>query len=185
MVLLKYIIKLSINKVKEMEIYRIRQFLWGLESYFKKIDNKYIDIFLDENEKQLFNKLRHNEKHHSIRVCKDAISIAKFKRNNIDINRVGKAALLHDVGKGEYGLNLLEKSTLVILNKITRGKLKKFSHIRPIDIYYNHAEKGANILKEFRSYDKEFLDSIRYHHLKSKVTNNELLNIIKESDDKN
>ena len=55
--------------------YRVKQFLWAITSYFKKVDYNYIDNFLDEKEKQLFNKLKHNEKHHSIRVCKDAINI--------------------------------------------------------------------------------------------------------------
>lgn len=168
-----------------MEFYRVKQFIWGFTSYLKKIDNQYIDIFLDKNEKQLFNRLKHNEKHHCIRVCKDAINIAKYKGNNIDIKRVGKAALLHDVGKSEYSLNLFQKSALVILNKMTKGKLENYKNIKFIDIYYNHAKKGADILKEFKVYDKEFLDSVRYHHYKEKFIDNQLLQIIKESDDKN
>lgn len=168
-----------------MEFYRVKQFVWGFSSYFKEIDTYYIDRFLDENEKDLFKKLKHNEKHHSIRVCKDAINIAQCKENNIDINRVAKAALLHDVGKSEYGLSLFQKSALVILNKITKGKLKNYNNIKSIDIYYNHAEKGANILKTFKVYDKEFLDSVRYHHDKEKIIDNKLLEIIKQSDDKN
>lgn len=168
-----------------MKFYRVKQFMWGLRSYFEKVDDDYIDKFLDKNEKELFNKLKHNEKYHCIRVCKNAIDIAEYKGNNIDIKTVGKAALLHDIGKGEYSLSLLEKSVLVILNKVTKGKLKNYSNIKSIDIYYNHAEKGANILKEFKVYDKEFLDTIRYHHYKYKDIDNELLQIIKESDDNN
>ena len=48
-------------------------------------------------------------------------------------------ALLHDVGKGEFGLNLVEKSVLVLLNNLTKGKIKKYDNIKQIDIYYNHA----------------------------------------------
>lgn len=168
-----------------MGFYRFKQFIWGFESYFKGINTHYIDTFLNDSEKELFNKLKHNEKYHCIRVCKDAIDIARYKGNNIDINRVAKAALLHDVGKSEYSLSLFEKSALVVLNKITKGKLKNYNNIRSVDIYYNHAEKGANILKEFKVYDKEFLDSVRYHHYNENIMENELLQIIKESDDKN
>ena len=55
-------------------IYRVKQFLWAIVSHFKEVDYKYVDKFLDSKEKELFNKLKHNEKHHSIRVCKDAIN---------------------------------------------------------------------------------------------------------------
>ena len=47
-------------------LYRVKQFLWAIGSNFKEIDYKYVDKFLDSKEKELFNKLKHNEKHHSI-----------------------------------------------------------------------------------------------------------------------
>ena len=112
-------------------------------------------------------------------------SIANLNKNiSLKRNRIAKAALLHDVGKGEYGLNLIEKSTLVLLNNLTKGKIKRFNNIKQVDIYYNHAQKGADILKQFNTYDKEFLDSIRYHH-SNKAISNKLLDVIRESDNKN
>lgn len=165
--------------------YRVKQFLWAITSYFKKVDYNYIDNFLDEKEKQLFNKLKHNEKHHSIRVCKDAINISKEKNTKIDSNIIGKLSLLHDIGKGQQSLNIFEKSTLVILNNITNGKLRKFDNIKKIDIYYNHGIKGARLLKEHNKYDKEFLEAIEFHHNDKFSGNNQLLDIIRESDNKN
>ena len=85
-----------------------------LEKYIKEAR---LDL-TDEDEKALFNRLNHNEKHHSIRVCKDALDICKNKKIPLSTNRIAKAALLHDVGKGEFGLNLVEKSTLVLLNNL-------------------------------------------------------------------
>lgn len=167
-----------------MALYRVKQFVWAAGSYFKKIDTEFINKYLDEDEKKLFSRLNHNEKHHSIRVCKEALDICKNKTTSLDTNRIAKAALLHDVGKGEFGLNIVEKSTLVLLNSLTKGKIKKYDNIKQIDIYYNHAQKGADILKEFKSYDQEFLDSIRYHHSNKKISN-ELLDVIRESDNKN
>lgn len=67
---------------------------------------------------------------------------------------------------------------------MTKGKLKKYDSIKAVDSYYNHAEKGANLLKRFNTYDKEFLDTIRYHH-SNKIQGNKLLDIIKESDNRN
>ena len=70
-------------------LYRVKQFLWAIGSNFKEIDYKYVDKFLDSKEKELFNKLKHNEKHHSIRVCKDAINISKEKNIKIDDKIIG------------------------------------------------------------------------------------------------
>lgn len=164
-----------------MSLYRVKQFIWALKSLSKDIDTEYVNKFLNKKERKLFNKLKKIDKQHCIRVSKDAVNLSKEK--SINLNRVAKVGLLHDIGKSEYGLNIIEKSVLVILNKITKGKLKKYDGIKAIDAYYNHAEKGANILKHFNIYDKEFLDTVRYHH--SNKINNKLLDIIKESDNRN
>lgn len=165
-----------------MALYRVKQFVWALKSLSEDIDIEYVNKFLNKREKILFNKLRKTDKQHCIRVSKDAVHLSKGK--NINLNRVAKVALLHDIGKGEYGLNIIEKSVLVILNKMTKGKLKKYDSIKAVDSYYNHAERGANLLKRFNTYDKEFLDTIRYHH-SNKIQGNKLLDIIKESDNRN
>ena len=122
------------------------------------------------------------DKQHCIRVSKDAVRLSEGK--NINLNRVAKVALLHDIGKSEYSLNVIEKSILVILNKMTKGRLKKYNTIKAIDSYYYHAEKGANLLKHFNTYDKEFLDTVRYHH-SNKISGSKLLDVIIESDNKN
>lgn len=167
-----------------MALYRVKQFLWATESYFKKVDTEYINKYLNDDERRLFNKLNHNEQHHSIRVSKEAVEICKEKNIKVNTDKIAKAALLHDIGKGEFGLNIIEKSALVLLNNITKGKIKKYNNIKQIDIYYNHAQKGADLLKKFDAYDKEFLDSIRYHHSNKQITN-KLLDVIRESDNKN
>ena len=170
-----------------MSLYRVKQFFWATEAIVKKIDYKYVNEYLDDREKFLFNKLTKGDKQHSIRVCKEAINTFNATQeinNNLDVNKVAKAALLHDIGKTEYGINIVEKSIVVILNKITNGKLKKYDNIKLIDIYYNHPEKGANILSKINKYGKDFLDTVKYHHSKKKFENNKLLGIIRESDNK-
>ncbi len=169
-------------------MYRVKQFIWAVKSIFFKVDYDFINKFLNEDEKKLFNKLSNSDKHHSIRVSKEAIKILNTKSNydytDINIDRVAKASLLHDIGKIAGSLNIFEKSTMVILNKVTNGKLKRYEHIKQIDIYYNHPKKGRDLLKKLNIYDKEFLDSIRYHHEKNN-SKNLLLEIIKESDNRN
>ena len=103
---------------------------------------------------------------------------------DVDVYKLGKAALLHDVGKSIRPLSLMEKSMVVLLDKTTKGKIKKYDNIKQIDIYYNHPKIGQEILKKF-NYDKEFLQVVRYHHNKNKIEDNDILNIISACDDKN
>ena len=128
-----------------MSLYRVKQFIWALKAMRENIDVEYVNKYLNTNEKELFNKLKKTDKQHCIRVSKDAVKYSKLA--NISTHRVAKVALLHDIGKGYYGLNIIEKSVLVILNKVTKGKLKKYNNIKAVDSYYNHAKKGADLLK--------------------------------------
>ena len=165
-----------------MSLYRVKQFVWAVKSLSEDVDTAYVNKFLNKKERNLFNKLRKMDKQHCIRVSKDAVKLSEGK--NINLNRVAKVALLHDIGKSEYSLNVIEKSILVILNKMTKGRLKKYNTIKAINSYYYHAEKGANLLKQFNTYDKEFLDTVRYHH-SNKISGSKLLDVIRESDNKN
>lgn len=167
-----------------MALYRVKQFMWGFTSLFKEIDYNYVSKFLNEDELKIFNKLKHNDKHHCIRVCKDSIKMRNDLNIDVDIFKLGKAALLHDVGKSRKHLSLIEKSIVVLLDKTTNGKIKRYNNIKQIDIYYNHPKIGLEMLKRF-DYDKEFLQVVRYHHNKEKVKDNKILNIISICDDKN
>lgn len=169
-----------------MTFYRIKQFIWGFTSLFKKVDYTYITKFLNENEIEIFNNLKHNDKHHCIRVCKDSIKMRNDLNINIDMYKLGRAALLHDVGKGARHLSLIEKSTVVLLDKFTKGKIRKYNNIKQIEIYYNHPKIGLDILmKNGFENDKELLQIVRYHHSHNIKKENEMLNIIKICDDKN
>lgn len=169
-----------------MSFYRIKQFIWGFISLFKEIDYTYVTKFLNENEIKIFNTLKYNDKHHCIRVCKDSIKMRNNLNIDVDMYKLGRAALLHDIGKGKIHLSLLEKSTVVLLDKLTRGKIKKYDNIKQINVYYNHPNIGLGILiKNGFQYDTELLDVVRYHHSRNIKKENKMLNIIKICDDKN
>lgn len=179
-------------------LYRVKQVIWAINSNFKEIDYNYINKYLDKDEVLLFDKLKHSEKYHCIRVCKDCLEINSVSKFKIDKVTLGKVALLHDIGKSDYSLNIITKSLLVILNKITKGKLKKFSNFKSVDVYYNHGVKGKNILlneqnriKMNNKYSKEFLSAIENHHKHINIdaledlNNNILLRILIEADNMN
>lgn len=169
-----------------MALYRIKQFVWGFTSLFKEIDYTYITKFLNDKEVEIFNTLKHNDKHHCIRVCKDSIKMRNDLDIDVDLYKLGRAALLHDIGKGATHLSLFEKSAVVLLDKFSNGKIKKYDNIKQINVYYNHPKIGLDILRDkgFEK-DKELLQVVRYHHSKNLIKDNHILNIIKVCDNKN
>lgn len=167
-------------------MYRVKQFIWHLTSKWKSVDNELINKYLNEEEIKVFNKLNISEQHHSIRVCNDALDKVNNENIKINKNKLAKAALLHDVGKTIETLNVIDKSIIVILDKLTNGDLRKYTNLKKIDVYYNHPKKGVKILENISKYDNEFLEAISKHHNKTKtLENNMYLKIIRECDDRN
>jgi putative nucleotidyltransferase with HDIG domain len=145
-----------------MSLYRVKQFFWSLTAKIDDKDNRFIDKYLNSYEKQLFRSLAIYEQKHCIKVAKDVLK--ECESRNIKNEFLVKAALLHDIGKIYKKLNLAEKSIVVILDSISKGRLRRLKDIKKIDVYYNHAEKGYNILKNEGSYEEEFLYLIKNHH---------------------
>lgn len=164
-------------------LHRIKQFYWDITSEFKDIDIKFIDKYLNNLEKELFNSLNKAEQHHCIRVAKLAIEeYLKLEEVN-DLDMLIKICLLHDVGKIGSRLNIFDRVFLVLGDKVTGGNLKKYTNIKKINIYYNHPKIGAQKLKAL-GYDDEFIYIIQNHHKKD-IKDNIFLNILKLCDDKN
>ena len=73
-----------------MAKYRIKQFYWAVSSFFKKVDEAYLERYLNEEERALFDKMTKADRHHAIRVAKDAEayykSLMKYT-NNIEISK--------------------------------------------------------------------------------------------------
>lgn len=147
-------------------LYRVKQFFWHFNLKLVAKEKKYILDNLEEIDCKIFNRLSIPEQKHCIRV---AIKIEEICENytaqgiNLDKNRLIRAALLHDVGKSYKRLNVIDKSIIVILDKVTNGKLKNYTRFKKVDTYYNHAEKGANILREY-NYDERIIYLVENHH---------------------
>jgi hypothetical protein len=58
-------------------------------------------------------------------------------------------------------LNPIEKSIIVILDSVSKGRLKRFKNMKKIDVYYNHGDKGYTILKAHGNYSERFLYLIK------------------------
>lgn len=171
-----------------MYLYRVKQFYWTISSFFRKVDYKYINEYLTLEEVEFFNRLKKSEKLHCIRVSKDAAEYYESilqKERLVDVSKdmVIKLGLLHDIGKIKQPLTAIDKSIVVILNKLTKGELKNKSKSKKVYIYYNHPEEGVKILKDI-GYDEEFLYAVKNHH--KKIQNPSMaLKILKYADNKN
>lgn len=163
-------------------IYRIKQFIWAIRAQITEKDKKFIEKYLNKLELQIFNKMNDMDKKHSINTARDVKKECKGKK--INYRMLIKVALLHDIGKSEYDINIIEKSIVVLLNKFTKGKIKKYSNIKCIDIYYNHANIGYEIFKEL-GYNESFLFLIKNHHNSDIINSDIELTILQNCDNKN
>ena len=164
-----------------MCLYRIKQFYWSIIAQISADDISYFKKHLNEKEINLFNKLSVLDQKHSIKVAIDVENCLEIE--NIKNNILIKAALLHDIGKIKYKSNILNKTVMVLLDKITKSKIKKYKNINMINIYYNHGELGYNILKEY-GYDEKLLYLIKNHH-NTEIKESLYLDILKKSDNNN
>ena len=164
-------------------LYRVKQFYWDISCRFKNLDYEFVCEHLNKEEVDLFKKLSISEQFHSIRVVNNAIIQGKqeYNLNEGEINKLIKICLLHDIGKSECRVNVLEKSIFVICNKLLHGRLKSFSNrSKKLNTYYFHPEKGADILSKM-GYNDDIIYVIRNHHKKIDI-DNIFLNILRYSD---
>ena len=138
--------------------YRVQQFIKAITASISEEEKEWVESYLSPKESTLFFKLKIYEQRHCIDVTK---LLAIQTEENRELVRLG---LLHDIGKTKCPLNPIEKSIIVILDKMTKGAIKKWTSLKMVKCYYDHAEIGYQLLKNLDHYDEEFLGSIRKHH---------------------
>ncbi|UZP03466.1 HD domain-containing protein [Clostridium botulinum] len=166
-------------------LYRVKQFILGILSYFESDNVNFINKYLNEKEKNLFMKLSKPDRIHSLRVCKEAILIGK-DYDTVDEFKIAKCALLHDIGKVEISLNIIEKGVVVIINKVTKRSFLKYNKYSRMTKYYNHPAIGKELLEKINFEDKEILYCIENHHKNlDEIEENLYLKILNICDSKN
>lgn len=165
---------------------RVKQFYINVTDVMKKDDYEYVKSILNKEEYDLFTKLLKSEQKHSVRNAKDieyAIDNNLVNSDEIINNRdiLVKAALVHDIGKIRKRLNVFDKSIIVILNKLTKGKLRNVERSKKVQCYYNHSQYSYEILKEMNE-DQLLLDIVKNHHNEN---NKYIIKFFQEIDDKN
>lgn len=165
---------------------RVKQFIKCLFATINEEDKDFINKYLDEEEKLLLYKLPIYDIKHSINVARDIYinesksNLSKINHNN---NEIIKSAILHDIGKSYNPLNPIDKSILVLLNSVTKGKIIKYMEKSPkIYIFFNHGEEGYKMLTG-KKYSDEFLYTIRNHH--NYMKKSKWLDTLRMYDDRN
>lgn len=164
---------------------RVKQFYVNVTDKMTEKDYDYAKEILNSKELELFMKLSKSEQKHSIRIAKGIeFIIDNNETDDEDIlknrNLLVKSALLHDIGKITKRLNVIDKSIIVILNKLTKGKLKNIEKSKKIQCYYNHSSYGHEILKDMIE-DEIILDIVKNHHSDNV---NKVVSFFKQIDDK-
>ncbi|MBY6790745.1 HD domain-containing protein [Clostridium botulinum] len=166
-------------------LYRVKQFILGILSYFESDNVNFINKYLNKKEKNLFMKLSKPDRIHSLRVFKEAILIGK-DYDTVDEFKIAKCALLHDIGKVEISLNIIEKGVVVIINKVTKRSFLKYNKYSRMTKYYNHPAIGKELLEKINFEDKEILYCIENHHKNlDEIEENLYLKILNICDSKN
>ena len=183
-------VSLREERRKDMLPKRVRQFIMNLTDRIDEDDYRYVRSKLDDREYEIFNSISKSEQKHSVRVAREIESVIDEinKGNQFEVGYtltngeildrdiilsvsdeiVGnkemlvKAGLLHDVGKSRQRINIIDKSIIVILNKLTSGKLRNIN-LKKIQCYYNHSEYSYEILKKINE-SEYFLEIVRNHH---------------------
>ena len=160
-------------------IYRVKQLYLSLTAKVSPYEKEFVSTYLTPKEEDLFYQLQVSEQKHCINVATDIRNKPRGQNEDTLI----RLALLHDIGKIQVRLNPFEKGLMVILDKLTKGKLKNYTKHSKINNYYHHGEMGSDLLRQIGGYDNLFLQRIKTHHCKG--ADDDLLIILQKWDDKN
>jgi len=158
---------------------RIMQFFRGLTAF--NYDDTLAFKYLNSEELELFLRLPTHEKKHAVGT---ACSIQALNKEGKDMDVLIKAALLHDIGKVKSGAGVIEKSILVLMDKLMPSLSWKISRkMNMFYVYYNHPDIGAELLESINTKESVIL-LVRYHHSHKKA---DILGmgLLKKADDLN
>jgi len=123
----------------------------------KKVVDELVDIVLDEEFAiKLLMKIATHDYYthtHSINVAIYALSLGSFLGfNEIELEELGEAALLHDLGKSKISPDIINK----------RGRLT----IQEFELMKKHPNYGVSLGLRLGIKNKKILEGIKYHHEK-------------------
>jgi len=161
-------------------LYRVKQFFWSLDTRIGREDMEYVKNNLSGREQALFMGLSKQEQKHSIKVARDVE--AECSREGADAGELVKIALLHDIGKLNGRLSSIDKSVLVIADRLSKGRIRKLES-RKVEVYFNHGAMGAELLRDY-GLGERALYLISNHH-NQEIEGDRELDILRRCDGRN
>lgn len=145
---------------------RVKQFVLDLLSPLRRLDEDYVQTYLNEKERTLFYKLRKAEQLHAIVVAKATMAEIGSAKLCSKPELIAKACLLHDVGKHRYAMGPLSKTYVALFGKRLGEHLSNLSQKPRLDIYFNHGSYGEADLRGLNSFEGQeyFYDLVGLHH---------------------
>lgn len=158
--------------------YRIKQFLRSLLARLSPADLTLIDRYLNPAEKELFFRLSRPDQVHSACVAGKTNGALSVRGQNDGL--LIKAALLHDLGKIDSGLNPFNRSVYVLADHFFPSGLKKCRRWKSVRAYYDHPELALPYLED---QDDQLKFLVRHHHDQAALPEqNERLRLLQEMD---
>ncbi|WP_258876464.1 HDIG domain-containing metalloprotein [Clostridium sp. CM028] len=165
-----------------MSLYRVKQFYRSMVSKINDEDLEFLKMHLETYELQLLNQLPTYEQKHCINVARDVKLTCNQRK--LESNDLIKVALLHDIGKIYNSMNPIDKAIMVIIHKVTNGKIRTYKKNKNVNIYYNHGDIGYSLLRKY-GYNDRILFLVKNHHNNNNITGDIELDLLKECDDRN
>jgi putative nucleotidyltransferase with HDIG domain len=156
------------------------------------VDLKLIDDYLDEPSKFLFFQMSKIDQCHCMDVAKTILNEAGYTRS-LKLDKVIKAALLHDIGKIDGDLTFCSRLFVGLVRRVMpelRRKLAKkssngfWSKIRyGFYVDLNHPLRGSHMARIF-GIDPAIVSLIRRHHDRLPDGQDEELALLQTADNK-
>lgn len=129
--------------------YRIKQGTRALFAFARPLDREAAQKLLPADLYALFRKMRRSEQMHSLAVLQ-----ALESEGDVPY-ALAVAALLHDVGKSRYPMNIIQRTLPVLVKAVSASALQSLSQRDPQNfitrgfaVYVHHPSWGAEMLRE-------------------------------------
>jgi len=172
---------------------RVKQAVAALTARIDESDKGFVDKYLNKAQAALFWQMNLPDQRHALNVAYTARKLAADQAD-VDQQLLIKCALLHDVGKVKGDVSTADKIITVILDtfaaqwakswgKMGRGgKIDNLRHA--VYIYYNHAARGAAMLRA-AGLPQELIEIVARHHEAPVVGEPPELTLLKMADSLN
>lgn len=155
-----------------MLLHRIWQLVSALTAEIKADEIAFVNLYLNPLEQNLFYRMSVVDQRHALDATYIARELAAGQRGEEDPLLI-RAALLHDIGKRDGELTILDRTLIVIFQHFWPRRMTIWAlegrggfvrnRRHAFFVAVNHGERGAAALAEIGC-DQRIVDLVRDHH---------------------